>query len=67
MSDTPTTIEEVAYKLLELICAVEQKDLTSSTAASSGKTKPDRKYILDTYAECLSVVKDPVGHLTKAR
>lgn len=44
--------EEVAYKLLYLVAWSENKDLDAWG-------KADRKWILDTYAECLLTVRDP--------
>ena len=44
--------EEVAYKLLYLVAWSENKDLDAWG-------KADRKWILDTYAECLQTVREP--------
>jgi hypothetical protein len=44
--------EEVAYKLLYLVAWGEDKDLDAWG-------KADRKWILDTYAECLLTVRNP--------
>lgn len=44
--------EEVAYKLLRHVANVEGKNLNSTGAV-------DRKYLIDTYAECLWAVKEP--------
>jgi hypothetical protein len=44
--------EEVAYKLMYVVAWAENKDL-------DGWGKADRKWILDTYAECLLAVKNP--------
>ena len=44
--------EEVAYKLLYLVAWSENKDLDAWG-------KADRKWILDTYAECLLTVRNP--------
>jgi hypothetical protein len=52
--------EEVALKLLHLIAAQEGRDLSSS---ASGGSKADRKWTLDTYAECLWAIIDPVGRV----
>ena len=43
------TPEQVAYKLLHDIAAIE------------GKALPDRRWLLDTYAECLLTVRNPDG------
>ena len=52
--------EEVALKLLHLIAVQEGKDLSSNTSRGS---KADRKWTLDTYAECLRTIIDPVGRV----
>lgn len=52
--------EEVALKLLHLIASQEGKDLSSNT---SGTSKADRKWTLDTYAECLRTIIDPIGRV----
>jgi hypothetical protein len=51
--------EEVAYKLLYLVAWGENKDL-------EGWGKADRKWLLDTYAECLLTVRNPAGRAAKA-
>lgn len=48
--------EEVAYKLLYVVAWGEDKDL-------DGWGKADRKWILDTYAECLLAVKNSSARL----
>jgi hypothetical protein len=45
--------EQVAYKLFVHIARLERQDLYPS----EGKQGPDRKWVLDTYAECLRSVK----------
>jgi hypothetical protein len=45
--------EQVAYKLLGLVAQAEGQKLAN---APTGKV-PERKWILDTYAECLRAVK----------
>ncbi len=62
MADAPAvhigenTPEEIAYKLLHNVAAAEGKSFArSATAKSNG----DRKWILDTYAECLLAVRAP--------
>jgi hypothetical protein len=47
--------EEVAYKLWHEVARAEGKD----TTYTSGNNKPNRKWILDTYAECITAVR---GH-----
>ncbi|HWY63432.1 MAG TPA: hypothetical protein VNW15_16140 [Rhizomicrobium sp.] len=49
--------EEVAYKLLYVVAWGEDKDL-------DGWGKADRKWILDTYAECLLAVRNPADRVT---
>jgi hypothetical protein len=63
MADTPVVIhqgenspEQVAYKLLETIASNEGKTLRGS---SVGKASAERKWLLDTYAECLQTVRLP--------
>jgi hypothetical protein len=45
--------EQVAFKLLQVVAYVEGKSL----AAAQGGTKPDRKWVLETYVQCLTAVK----------
>ncbi len=47
----------VALQLLHLVAASEGKDLSAHCGAT-------RKWILDTYAECLKAVWDPENRLT---
>lgn len=47
--------EEVAYKLLRTIASSEGKSLGSNL----DKATAERKWLLDTYAECLLTVKQP--------
>jgi hypothetical protein len=63
MAETATVVhigenspEEVAYKLLVTIASNEKKTLSDRT---SGSATADRKWLLDTYAECLSTVRTP--------
>lgn len=52
-SSGENTPEHVAYRLMERIADVE-----GMTLSRSGKDKPaTRKWILDTYAECLDAVR----------
>jgi hypothetical protein len=46
--------EQVAYMLLERVAYVENKPLHGTMG-----TTADRKWVLETYAECLSTVKSP--------
>ena len=50
--------EEVAYKLLKTIASNEGKHLTGSMSTAAGA---ERKWLLDTYAECLLAVRNPLG------
>ncbi len=52
--------EEVALKLLRYIASVERKVLHTTTPGS-GEVPADRRWILDTYAECLKTVRNPGG------
>ncbi len=54
--------EHVAYKLLQAIAAAESKLLT---ATMGGPATADRKWLLDTYAECLITVRNPLGRKSK--
>lgn len=51
--------EHVALKLLEVVARLEQKSLSGTEAGSlkAGWVKGDRKYVLDTYSECLQAAK----------
>lgn len=53
--------EQVAFKLMNEIASVEKKSMHASP--SNGWTTADRKWILDTYAECLKAVQAPGGRL----
>ncbi|MGL4966141.1 MAG: hypothetical protein ACRC67_33280 [Inquilinus sp.] len=50
-----SSAEEVAYRLLERIATIEKKNFSGGW--DTGETVPDRKWILDTYAECLEAAK----------
>lgn len=50
--------EHVAYQLMLDIARVEQKLLYHSPDPQ-GHAVADRRWILDTYAECLAVVRGP--------
>lgn len=52
--------EFVAYRLLQNIAFVEKKLIAGVSGASS---TADRKWILDTYAECLNTVHNPAYRL----
>lgn len=51
--------EEIAFKLLYAVAWGENIDL-------EGWAKADRKWILDTYAECLLAVKEPEARMAAA-
>jgi hypothetical protein len=51
--------EEIAFSLMELIANVEGKQLQGHIVGSEKRTAPDRKWILDCYAECLATAR---GH-----
>ena len=63
MPDTPVihigenSPEQVAFKLLEAIAKVEMKSISMAKDLAPGWTKADRKWILETYAECLDAVR----------
>lgn len=48
--------EQIAYKLLQAIAMNEGMTLANTHV---GKASADRKWLLDTYAECLKTVKAP--------
>jgi hypothetical protein len=54
---TDSTPESVAYRLLVLVADLENKTLHGSP--SKDRTIADRKWILDTFAECLAAIKTP--------
>jgi hypothetical protein len=61
MAETPNGLspEEIAFKLLYAVSWGENLDLEAWG-------KADRKWILDTYAECLLTVRDPGGRLAQS-
>jgi len=69
MADTNTVVhigenspEQVAYKLMEKIADVENMILYTPSNGSRS-TVADRKWILDTYAECLKTVRNPANRV----
>ncbi len=54
--------EDAAYRLFNHISHVEKKALNASP--SSDWTPADRKWILDTFAECIRAVTAPLDRLT---
>lgn len=55
------TPEAVALDLLGKMVLCEKMSIGSG--GEGGRGSADRKWILDTYAECLLAVKDPAGRL----
>jgi hypothetical protein len=53
--------EAVALDLLRIIAHSEQKAIGSGY----GGARPDRTWVLDTYAECLACVKGVPGQKTR--
>jgi hypothetical protein len=51
--------EHVAYQLLRLVSIIEGRPFDSSSTNHA-----DRKWLLDTYAECLNAVRNPGGRMT---
>lgn len=63
MAETNTVVhigenspEQIAYKLLERVASVEQK-LMYATKQPGESQVADRKWILDTFSECLTAAK----------
>jgi hypothetical protein len=57
--DVSGAAEEIAFRLMLEVAYVESKN----TRGVQGSTVPDRKWLLDTYAECLLAVKMPARRL----
>ncbi len=57
------TPEHIAYVLLMAIAKGEGKPLSGGSAG----TMPDRKWLLDTFAECMRAVKDPDKRLDQIK
>ena len=51
--------EEVAYKLMRHVAVAERKSL--HTNITPGWAQANRKWILDTYAECIQLVRGQRG------
>lgn len=51
--------EEVAYKLFQVVAAVEKKSLTGTDIEDlkPGWIKADKEWVLKTYGECVSTVR----------
>jgi hypothetical protein len=54
--------ESIAFKLLEIVAANERKSITGSIGSPP---TADRKWLLDTYSECLIAVKRPFFRIGK--
>ena len=63
--DTFTCAEAVAYKLMRDIALLEGKSLEERTSDAVGTA--DRKWVLDTYAECLKAIWAPDQRLETAQ
>lgn len=57
------TPENIAYWLLLLLARVEGKALMKGSQGAA----PDRKWILDAYAECMQAVRDPDKRLNQSK
>ena len=55
MAEISGTPHEIAYRLLVLIGSAENMDL----GMGRGSTKPTREWIIRTYGQCASIVKEP--------
>jgi hypothetical protein len=55
--------QQIAYKLLLLIAAKEGRLLDEPSGG--GQATADRKWLLDTYAECLRTVQNPSRRKTQ--
>jgi hypothetical protein len=53
--------EQIAYRLMLDIASVERKVLHSNSGGEF--TSADRKWILDTFAQCMNVVRSSGYHL----
>jgi hypothetical protein len=62
MGNTTTwTPEHIAYNLLSAIAKQEGKSLGGSMTGAT----PDKKWLLDTFAECMQAVREPSHRLDK--
>ena len=57
MIQDANSIEAVAYDLFLRICYSERRDVGIATGDNKNWDRPDRHWILSTYAECLRTVK----------
>ena len=57
MAHVSDSVEAVAYALLERISYAENKDIGIGPTDTRGGERPDRRWILTTYAECLRTVR----------
>jgi hypothetical protein len=58
-STSSWTPEHIAYNLMGAIAKQEGKSLNEK----SDGARPDRKWLLDTYAECMQAVREPSHRL----
>jgi hypothetical protein len=49
--------EHIAYRLLRDVALIEHKAITGPGEIKEGWTRADRKWLLDTYSECLTSVQ----------
>jgi hypothetical protein len=57
------TPEHIAYNLLGIIAKQEGKSLGGKLTGSL----PDKKWLLDTFAECMEAVRDPSHRLDRSK
>ena len=55
--------EKVALELVQMLSHIERKSLHSGPP--SGWEGADRKWLLDTYSECILAIRDPVERLSR--
>ena len=63
---TSGTAEEIALHLLHIVADIEGRDLRPKSGATAGQSA-DRKWVLDTYDECLAVVTSRRNGMTSGR
>lgn len=56
------TPEHIAYNLMGTIAKQEGKSLDGKSG-----DRPDKKWLLDTYAECMQAVREPSHRLDKSK
>lgn len=55
-ADDNNTPQQVAYRLMLIIATAEKKHFNPVFKVPEGFTQVDRKWVLDTYAECIRTV-----------